>query len=196
MFIIFSQGLSHHHSWDLWVVGDEVEAWFRFSWALIGIDALAWNKRFLQKKSSLVDLWVLSQTLQLALAFLSRWGVCTSTRFLYIYTKKVLPSSPHIAFHFVVWAICRSSMPARQTLSPLLLPGHFFLVIDIMLFNSVFPTSCQLSRNEGVAKCEIQTPFLFGEYTRNTTHMQRILWHFWAQASINFNSPSKRSLIV
>ena len=69
-------------------------------------------------------------------------------------------------------------MPARQTLSPLplLFPGHFLLVIDIMLFCSVFPTSCQLSRNEGVAKCEIQTPFsLRRRHTQYDTHAKNFV---------------------
>ena len=68
-------------------------------------------------------------------------------------------------------------MPARQTLSPLpLFPGHFLLVIYIMLFCSVFPTSCQLSRNEGVAKCEIQTPFSLREkHTQYDTHAKNFV---------------------
>ena len=34
----------------------------------------------------------------------------------------------------------------------ILFPGHFLLLIDIMLFYSLFPTSCQLSRSEGGGK--------------------------------------------
>ena len=43
---------------------------------------------------------------------------------------------------------------ARQTKSfpAILFPGHFLLLIDIRLFYSMFPTSCQLSRSEGGGK--------------------------------------------
>ena len=43
---------------------------------------------------------------------------------------------------------------ASQTKSfpTILFPGHFLLLIDIMLFYSMFPTSCQLSRSEGGGK--------------------------------------------
>ena len=70
---------------------------------------------------------------------------------------------------------------ASQTKSfpAILFPGHFLLLIDITRFYSLFRRSYQLSRSEGVPKCEIQTLVLFREDTRSAIRMQRILWHFW-----------------